>query len=175
MPAISVLMPVYNGYDGSIDQTEELIEKYRIIDDRIRITQDLELVTRLSKIGTVINTKDKLVISQLPEDSVSKEKLTSQQNGAITIALSNAYPELSYLKYTSQFDLPVILPALKDNRHYFQKMFFMSFCHGRETIFKLLQQIAHTLFLIVCKNIDLAVFHLSSRFAKRLSAYLPSK
>ena len=136
----------------------------------LRIAQDFELITRLSKLGTIINLKEKLVVVQLGEGSSSKEKLHSQQDNAITIALTNFYPELSYLKLMPKVDLPAELTGLKANRFYSHKLTFIDFYYGRVTFSTLLRTLDHNLLLVICKNIDLVFIAVVNRFRQKLNS-----
>ena len=136
----------------------------------LRIAQDFELITRLSKLGTIINLKEKLVVLQLGEGSSSKEKLHSQQDSAITIALTNFYPELSYLKLMPKVDLPAELTGLKANRFYSHKLTFIDFYYGRVTFSTLLRTLDHNLLLVICKNIDLVFIAVVNRFRQKLNS-----
>jgi len=136
----------------------------------LRTAQDFELITRLSKFGTIINLKEKLVVLQLGEDSSSKAKSHSQQDSAITIALSSIYPELSYLKFMPKVDLPEILTDLKSNRLYSHRLVFMNFYYGRVSFSTLLRALDHNLLLIICKNIDLVFITISNRFRQKLNS-----
>ena len=143
-------------------------------EDNLQIAQDFELITRLSKFGSIINLKEKLVVLQLGEDSSSKGKSHSQQDSAITIALSSVYPELSYLKSLPKVDLPTKLNDLKSNRLYSHKLIFLDFYYGRVSFSTILRTLDQTLFLIICKNIDLVLITISNRFRKKLNTICAS-
>jgi len=144
-------------------------------DDRIRYSQDFDLVTRISKEGQIRLLREKYVTVQLTGARVSRNWLDQQKDHARVIALTRRYPELDYLRDISITSISQYLTNLTSDQRYSAMIQFLSFIYGRCGFYEMIKSYDKNLCRLIYKNMDIVVVRLLGNLVKESVSKLPVK